>query len=79
VNFCPDALLIWDLYIIKMIGYFKNAMAKLYDAVSAPTSATRDGLSNRLKSIQDITFYYNKAKEQRAPKRTLKEEVEDYV
>jgi len=25
--------------------YFKNAMAKLYDAVSAPVAATRDGLS----------------------------------
>jgi len=53
-------------------------MAKLYDAVSAPVAATRDGLSKRLKSIRDtVTFYYNKAKEQIAPKRTLQDEVEE--
>ena len=63
-----------------MISYFTNAISKLYDAASAPASATRDALLNRLKSIRDIvTFYYNKAKEHVAPQRTLKNDVEKVV
>ena len=60
-------------------------MSKLYDAVSAPVAATRDGVSKRLKSIRDtVTLYYNKAKELLVPQRTLQDEVEkvameDYV
>ena len=67
------------------MNYFRNAMSKLYDAVSAPVAATRDGLSKRLKSIRDtVTLYYNKTKELLVPQRTLQDEVEkvameDYV
>ena len=54
------------------MNYFRNAMSKLYDAVSAPVAATQDGLSKRLKSIRDtVTLYYNKAKELLVPQRTL--------
>ena len=66
------------LYIIKKMNYFRNAMSKLYNAVSAPVAATRDALSRRLESIRDtVAFYYNKAKEQVAPHRTLQDEVEE--
>ena len=61
-----------------MIGYFKNAMSKLYAAVLAPVAATRDGLSKRFESVRDIVvFYYNKAKERIAPRKTLQDEVEE--
>ena len=49
-----------------IIGYYRNAKSKLYDAVSAPV-ATRDALLNRLKSIcNTVAFYRNKGKWQLA-------------
>ena len=53
-----------------MIGYFRNAMSKLYDAISAPVAASRDALSARLENIRkSVAFHYNKAKNQVFPLR----------
>ena len=47
-----------------MINYFRNAISKLYDAVSAPVASTRDALAERLQSVRDtVTSLYNKTKE----------------
>ena len=41
------------VYIIKKISYFRNAISKLYDAVSAPVAATQDALAERPQSVRD--------------------------
>ena len=47
-----------------MTLYFRNAISKIYNAISAPVAATRDALTNRLKNVRDsITLLYNKTKE----------------
>ena len=44
------------------MNYFKNAISKLYEAVSAPVAATRDALAERLQSVREtaalLCFYY---------------------
>ena len=45
------------------MSWFKNAIASLYDAVSAPVVATRDGLLKRLEDIRGrVTNLYNKVR-----------------
>ncbi|XP_057300569.1 uncharacterized protein LOC130633936 [Hydractinia symbiolongicarpus] len=59
------------------MSWFKNAISKLYSAVSAPVAATRDALADRLKSVRDtVTSYYNRAREQIAGRTTLHDEIE---
>ena len=42
----------------------RNTISKLYNAVSAPVTATRDELAERLQSVRDITsLLYNKMME----------------
>ena len=42
----------------------RNTVSKLYNAVSAPVTATRDALAERLQSVRDITsLLYNKMME----------------
>ena len=42
----------------------RNTISKLYNAVSAPVTATRDALAERLQSVRDITsLLYNKMME----------------
>ena len=46
------------------MNYFRNAISKLYDAVSAPVASTRDALAERLQSVRDtVTSLYNRTKE----------------
>ena len=54
--------------------WFKNAIANLYDLVSAPVAATRDGLLKRLGDIRGrVTKLYNKVR----GRKTLKDIVEE--
>ena len=42
----------------------RNTISKLYNAVSAPVTVTRDALAERLQSVRDITsLLYNKMME----------------
>ena len=42
----------------------RNTISKLYNAVSAPVTETRDALAERLQSVRDITsLLYNKMME----------------
>ena len=42
----------------------RNTISKLYNAVSAPVTATRDALAERLQSVRDITsLLYNRMME----------------
>ena len=46
------------------MNYFRNAIAKLYDAVSAPVASTHDALVERMQSVFDtVTFLYNRTRE----------------
>ena len=36
-----------------MNSFLKNAISRLYNAVSAPVTATRDALAERLQSVRD--------------------------
>ena len=51
------------------MSWFKNAISNLYDIVSAPVAATRDGLLKRLGDIH----LYNKVR----GRKTLKDIVEE--
>ena len=56
------------------MSWFKNAIANLYDIVSAPVAATRDGLLKRLGDIRGrVTNLYNKVRGWK----TLKDIVEE--
>ena len=56
------------------MSWFKNAISNLYDIVSAPVAATRDGLLKRLGDIRGrVTNLYNKVR----GRKTLKDIVEE--
>ena len=38
-----------------MNTFFRNTISKLYNAVSAPVTATQDALAERLQSVRDTT------------------------
>ena len=45
------------------MNYFRNAISKLYDAVSAPIATTHDALPERLQSVRDTaTLLSNRTK-----------------
>lgn len=60
------------------MSWFRKAISKIYNTVSAPAAATRDALlADRVRSVRDtVTFYYNKAKEQISGTTTLHDEVQ---
>ena len=41
-----------------MNTFSRNTISKLYNAVSAPVTATRDPLAEELQSVRDISGYY---------------------
>ena len=56
------------------MSWFKNAISNLYDIVSAPVAATRDGLLKRLGDIHGrVTNLYNRVR----GRKTLKDIVEE--
>ena len=47
-----------------MTSWMKNQLTKLYNAVSAPVTATRDALAERLQSVRETTsLLYNRMME----------------
>ena len=47
-----------------MNTYLRNAISKLYNIVSAPVTATRNALTERLQSIRDtVSLLYNRMME----------------
>ena len=47
-----------------MNTYLRNAISKLYSTVSAPVTATRNALTERLQSIHDtVSLLYNRMME----------------
>ena len=47
-----------------MNTFLRNTISKLYNAVSAPVTATWDALAERLRSVRDIIFFlYNRMME----------------
>ena len=47
-----------------MTNWMRNQLTKLYNAVSAPVTATRDALAERLQSIRETTsLLYNRMTE----------------
>ena len=59
------------------MNWFRNTIASLYDAVSAPVSTTRDALLKRLGNIRSkVTDLYNKVRGH-PPQKTLKDIVEE--
>ena len=60
------------------MSWFRNTIAKLYAAVSAPVATTRDALSKHLGNIRSkVTNLYNKVRGHPPQKKTLKEIVEE--
>ena len=60
------------------MNYFKNAISKLYETVSAPVAATRDALAERLQSVRETAaLLYEKTKEKLGYGQTLKDVVEE--
>ena len=58
------------------MNYFRNALSKLYDAVSAPVAATHNGLTERLQTLRDtVSLLYNRTKKKLD--QTLNQIVED--
>ena len=44
-----------------MNSFFRNTISKLYNAVSAPVAATRNGLSERMQSLHETaSLLYNR-------------------
>ena len=44
-----------------MKSFFRNTISKLYNAVSAPVAATRNGLSERMQSLHETaSLLYNR-------------------
>ena len=65
-----------NLYTNKDVNYFRNAISKLYDAVSAPVSYTRDALAEELQSVRDTAYFlYQETKEKVGYEQTLKDRV----
>ena len=59
------------------MNWFRNTIASLYDAVSAPVATTRDALSRHLGNIRSkVTDLYNKVRGH-PPQKTLKDIVEE--
>ena len=59
------------------MSWFRNAIAKLYAAVSAPVATTRDALLKRLGGIREVvTGAYNRIRGHQ-PQKTLKGIVEE--
>ena len=59
------------------MSWFRNTIAKLYAAVSAPVATTRDALSKHLGNIRSkVTNLYNKVRGH-PPQKTLKDIVEE--
>ena len=59
------------------MSWFRNTIASLYDAVSAPVATTRDALLKRLGGIREVvTGAYNRIRGHQ-PRRTLKDVVEE--
>ena len=59
------------------MSWFRNTIANLYDAVSAPVATTRDALSKRLGNIRSkVTDLYNKVRGH-PPQKTLKDIVDE--
>ena len=57
------------------MSWFRNTIANLYAAVSAPVAATRDGVLKRLRDIRGrVTNLYNKVRGH-PPQKTLKDIV----
>ena len=47
-----------------MTNWMRNQLTKLYNAVSAPVTATRDALAERLQSVRDTaSLLYNRMME----------------
>ena len=40
-----------------MTSWMRNQLTKLYNAVSAPVTAIRDALPERLQSVRETAFY----------------------
>ena len=63
-----------NLYTNKDVNYFRNAISKLYDAVSAPVSYMRDALAEELQSVRDTAYFlYQETKEKVGYEQTLKD------
>ena len=61
----------------EKLSWFRNAIANLYDAVSAPVAAAHNALSKRLGDIREkVTDLYNKTRG-RQPQKTLKDIFEE--
>ena len=62
-----------------MNTFLRNIISKLYNVVSAPVTATRDALAERLQSVRDTTsLLYNRMMEKMryGQQKTLKDIVE---
>ena len=62
-----------------MNTFLKNTISKLYNVVSAPVTATRDALAERLQNVRDTTsLSYNRMMEKMGygQQKTLKDIVE---
>ena len=62
-----------------MNTFLKNTISKLYNVVSAPVTATRDALAERLQNVRDTTsLLYNRMMEKMGygQQKTLKDIVE---
>ena len=61
-----------------MTSYLRSMISSLYEAVSAPVAATRDALTERLKSVRETaSLLYRKTKERLGYGEALKATVED--
>ena len=62
-----------------MTNWMRNQLTKLYNAVSAPVTAARDALAERLQSVRETTsLLYNRMMEnmRHGPQERLKDIVE---
>ena len=59
------------------MSWFRNTIANLYAAVSAPVATTRDALLKRLGDIRSTVTHYYKNVRGHQPRRTLKDVVEE--
>ena len=49
-----------------MNTFLRNTISKLYNVVSAPVTATRDALAERLQSVRDAASLYNSGQGRRS-------------
>ena len=60
------------------MNWFRNTIASLYDAVSAPVATTRDALLKRLGGIREVvTGAYNRIRWHQPRRTSLKDIVEE--